>query len=44
MISSEILKIAIKVYDDYCPIEMISNDLYNFVEINIRTGIMNYLQ
>ena len=43
MISSEILAITIKVYDDYCPVEMISNDLYNFVEINLKTGIMHYI-
>jgi hypothetical protein len=43
MISSEVIAIAIKVYDDYCPVEMISDDLYNFVEINLKTGIMHYI-
>ncbi|CAD8069734.1 unnamed protein product [Paramecium primaurelia] len=44
MIKSEQLIILIKIYDDYCPLQMINNDLYNFVEIKLKKGQIYYMQ
>lgn len=43
LIMSDDLLIKIKVYDDYCPLSMIRNDLYNFVEIKLKKGTLQYL-
>lgn len=38
MIVAETLKIPIKIYDDNAPIQMINNNVYNFVEIIVING------